>query len=711
MMTEPGPLPDEGGRPDESTFVDKERAGFSAAVERPSAPDDSTADSPVIDLRRGQQHPVESQVTPTAARPIDSVDPVVQVGSHSERVDPQSAPRLAPSRSVFALFLPAVVVVLVASMAVTFLFRSSSVANRDALALTRAVSHEQSVQLVAGELWSGVLALVAGGVGQAVVDSDQVLTLVGSAQSSLPGPLVAGSDSEGLLRAAADSHREFVASVGAALERADADPIALGNELTVLDQAHVRASGDSMALTSALVSEASSVRSDSSGLRTAALVVALLGLALAVLALAWARRRLVDALDVPADAIAVTLAKFSIGDSTARTRRRDPAGLGALAVLVDEDLDHISASFDRLHSRAAWDEQSRMIFEALDEAEDEDAAQEVIRRALSMIDEDHHPVELLLAERGSSRLESVAHDPTTERPGCPVDATGACVALRRGQVAVFDSSESINACPKLRDRPGGPCSAVCVPVTVATRPVGVLHMTGPEMAPPGSQVADRLVTLSVQIGNRLGALRALESSRKDASTDKLTGLPNRRKLESEVATLLERGTPFVMVLADLDKFKKLNDNFGHEIGDKALQLFSGVLRDNVRGNDVVSRLGGEEFVLVYPNMSVEISIEAIGRLRQALARAIAASRLPSFTCSFGVTHSDVGGDGDWILRVADAGLLRAKELGGDQAVFADADLAATVFSSEQPPQPSQPPALSAVEPVPDPDPEDAPDAL
>jgi diguanylate cyclase (GGDEF)-like protein len=206
-------------------------------------------------------------------------------------------------------------------------------------------------------------------------------------------------------------------------------------------------------------------------------------------------------------------------------------------------------------------------------------------------------------------------------------------------------------------------------------------MTGPELAPPGAQVTDRLVTLSVQVGNRLGALRTLESTRKEASTDGLTGLPNRRMLESEVATLLERGTPFVMVLADLDKFKKLNDNFGHEIGDKALQLFAGVLRDNVRGNDVVSRLGGEEFVLVYPNMSVEISIEAIGRLRQALARAIAASRLPSFTCSFGVSHSEVGVDGDTILRVADAGLLRAKELGGDQAVFADEDLAASVFSN------------------------------
>ncbi|MFN7150991.1 MAG: GGDEF domain-containing protein, partial [Microthrixaceae bacterium] len=183
-----------------------------------------------------------------------------------------------------------------------------------------------------------------------------------------------------------------------------------------------------------------------------------------------------------------------------------------------------------------------------------------------------------------------------------------------------------------------------------------------------------------------GGLRALERSRQEAATDGLTGLPNRRTLEAEVAELFERGTPFVMVLADLDKFKRLNDNFGHEIGDKALQLFAGVLRDNVRGNDVVARLGGEEFVLVYPTMSVEISLEAIDRLRGALARALAGSNLPEFTCSFGIAHSSVAADGDAVLRIADAGLLQAKDLGGDQAVVADADLAQQIFNDDAAPR-------------------------
>jgi len=587
---------------------------------------------------------------------------------------------------VAAAILPPLALLVATMVLVSFLLTTSAAEARVALALSRSVDSEQADQLASDQVWAGVLGLVASGVGQTVVDPDGVATSLGAARSDLPGPVPSDSGSDALVVSAVDSHEAFLTAVEDALERAGGNPVELGNELSDLDAAHRRSNRDNAALVASLQGASSSAQSDSRRLAGMALALGLLGLVATAAASVWARRRLSDHLDEPAEVIADTLRRFADGEVTVRTHRRTPSGLGALAATLDDDLDTISEEFDRLHRRAAWGEQSRMIFEALDETDDEDGAYEVVRRALSMIDESHHPVELLLSERGSTSLESVAHDSTTVRPGCPVDATGACVALRRGQVAVFESSESINACPKLRDRPGGPCSAICVPVTVATRPVGVLHMTGPDLAPPAGAVSDRLVTLSVQIGNRLGALRTLESTRKDASTDKLTGLPNRRKLEAEVATLLERETPFVLVLADLDKFKKLNDSFGHEIGDKALQLFSAVLRDNVRGNDVVSRLGGEEFVLVYPNMSVEISIEAIGRLRQALARAIAASRLPAFTCSFGVTHSDVGGDGDWILRVADAGLLRAKELGGDQAVFADEELAATVFPNETPPK-------------------------
>ena len=178
-------------------------------------------------------------------------------------------------------------------------------------------------------------------------------------------------------------------------------------------------------------------------------------------------------------------------------------------------------------------------------------------------------------------------------------------------------------------------------------------------------------------------MRTLESTRLEASTDGLTGLANRRMVEARVAELLRGGVGFSLAVADLDNFKQLNDVYGHETGDRALQSFAKVLEDNVRGHDVVARYGGEEFVLVYPELSVKQAMEVIERIRLAVERAVAGQGLPSFTCSFGVTHSSVAETPDAIIRVADAGLLMAKDLGRNRVVFADNELAAEVFGGPE----------------------------
>lgn len=404
------------------------------------------------------------------------------------------------------------------------------------------------------------------------------------------------------------------------------------------------------------------------------------GVAAALLVLL--RSRLRSRLDEPVAALREVAASVLVGDLDARTGRTGITDVDALAEEVDAATASVQGHVRRLRQHAEWGAQSRMIFEAFDLADDESDAHRIAQQALAIIEPDR-AVELLLAPHGSTELTLVASNPALQPPGCPVDEIGGCVAVRRAQPVVFDSSESINACPKLRGRPYGPCSGSCVPVSIAGRPVGVLHTVAPDRNPPGERLVGQLATLATQLGNRLGALRALESSRLEAATDKLTGLPNRRLLESQLATLMERSTPFVLVLADLDKFKNLNDTYGHEIGDRALQLFAQVLRDKVRGNDVIARLGGEEFVLVYPNMSVTTSIEAVERVRDGLTQSLAVSTLPDFTCSFGITHSTVGRSAEAILRVADAGLLRAKELGRDQVVYADETLAARVFGDDE----------------------------
>lgn len=412
-----------------------------------------------------------------------------------------------------------------------------------------------------------------------------------------------------------------------------------------------------------------------------AVVLVVVGAVAAVL-LGMLRSRLRRDPDEPIASLRQMTSAVLTGDLDARTGRRGTSDLDALAEELDAANAFVQGHVRRLRQHAEWGARSSMIFEALDLADDESDAHRVAQQALAIIEPDR-AVELLLAPHGSTELTIVASNPAWPAPGCPVDEIGGCVAVRRAQPVVFDSSESINACPKLRGRPYGPCSGACVPVSIAGRPVGVLHTVAPDRQPPGDRFVGQLATLATQLGNRLGALRALESSRLEAATDKLTGLPNRRLLESQLATLIEGSTPFVLVLADLDHFKNLNDSYGHETGDRALQLFAQVLRDKVRGNDVIARLGGEEFVLVYPNMSVTTSIEAVERVRDGLTQSLAVSTLPDFTCSFGITHSTVGRSAEAILRVADAGLLRAKELGRDQVVYADETLAARVFGDDE----------------------------
>lgn len=390
-----------------------------------------------------------------------------------------------------------------------------------------------------------------------------------------------------------------------------------------------------------------------------------------------ARRRI----DEPVERLRRTVAAARRGELEARSELPGDTEVAALGRDLDDLLTVAQGRVAWLNQQAEWGVQVRMIFEALDLANDEAAAHQVVREALGMLDP-ARPMELLLAPPDSTELLPVAVNPGTAAPACPVTDLDGCVAVRRSRTVVFDSSESINSCPRLKDRPSGPCSAVCVPVSVAGRAVGALHATGPDRRPPDQVTVDKLATLATQLGNRLGAVRALETSRAEAATDPLTGLPNRRTLEHRLEQLLERHVPFVLVVADLDNFKAINSGHGLETGDRALVTFANVLRDKVRGNDLVARYGGEEFVLVYPEMSVDISVEAIERIRDGLEDAIALSGIPWFTCSFGITHSGVGLTPEAVIRVANAGLERAKALGRDQAVYADAALADRVFGPE-----------------------------
>jgi diguanylate cyclase (GGDEF)-like protein len=299
--------------------------------------------------------------------------------------------------------------------------------------------------------------------------------------------------------------------------------------------------------------------------------------------------------------------------------------------------------------------------QALEGTESEDEILQAVARAMSEIIPDEKGELLLVDQSGAHLRQAQVND--VGGPNCPVDSPQACAALRRGQTVAYETSRALNVCPKLTQHEGDACSAVCSPVMFLGRSIGVLHATGTDMVPPNSTEVERLNVLARETGNRLGTMRASALTQHQASTDGLTGLPNRRSLERAANDLVTVGRPFTIAMADLDHFKQLNDSEGHEAGDRALRLFARTIRQNLRPDDVAARYGGEEFVLLLPNTSIEEARRALDRLRVTLAGDIAAAGTARFTASWGLATSESRSTFDEMLVAADEALYAAKRAG------------------------------------------------
>ena len=327
---------------------------------------------------------------------------------------------------------------------------------------------------------------------------------------------------------------------------------------------------------------------------------------------------------------------------------------------------------------------------ALDMAEGEPEVIDVIERSFAEVLPEA-PAELLLADNSHAHLLRMAGvGPNGEPPCCSVDSPDRCPAARRAQIQVFADSDDLDACPKLRNRPQGQLSALCVPVSIMGRTVGVIHATGqPGAAVEDTQIQD-LTTLAKLAGARIGLLRVMAETQLQASTDTLTGLLNRRSFSEQVTSIPRHLRPLAVAMADLDHFKTLNDTYGHETGDRALRLFSRVLRDTLRAGDLVGRYGGEEFALAFPECSTADAARALNAVRAQLDAAITVAGLPKFTASFGVTDSEPGEELAAALRRADDALLVAKRQGRDQVVLYDAVVnESAADDSERQPAPSR----------------------
>ena len=350
---------------------------------------------------------------------------------------------------------------------------------------------------------------------------------------------------------------------------------------------------------------------------------------------------------------------------------RCPAGgsdeISQLARALNSMADHLSSMITQLRADADRDAFGTQLVEALEMADSEEEAHATVARAMATISCDM-PMELLIADSSRAHLERATQHPLAGAPGCGVESPFSCVAVRRGNPVTFPDSEALNACSRLRGRECGSVSAACIPVSFMGRSLGVLHATSSVGHTSSALELSHLTTLGIQAGARIGTVRAFQKTQRQASTDSLTGLLNRRSLEEAVRNLAGDGQDYAVVIADLDHFKKLNDLRGHEAGDTALRQFADVLRKTLRDHDVAARWGGEEFVLVLPRVDAHKAVEIIDRLRASLAEAQLLGNSPTFTASFGVADSAMSPRFEQLVRIADDALYTAKSDGRDRAV-------------------------------------------
>jgi len=164
-----------------------------------------------------------------------------------------------------------------------------------------------------------------------------------------------------------------------------------------------------------------------------------------------------------------------------------------------------------------------------------------------------------------------------------------------------------------------------------------------------------------------------EELQRVATVDSLTGLYNRRKFEAtldyEVARNKRYPVGLSLILVDIDYFKNVNDTYGHDVGDKVLQDFAGLLKKSIRKTDIAGRWGGEEFMIILPESSASTACAVAEKIRKNIESA-AFDTIGKMTASMGVCLMGGSDEADSLIKRADIALYEAKRNGRNMVQIA-----------------------------------------
>jgi diguanylate cyclase (GGDEF)-like protein/putative nucleotidyltransferase with HDIG domain len=242
---------------------------------------------------------------------------------------------------------------------------------------------------------------------------------------------------------------------------------------------------------------------------------------------------------------------------------------------------------------------------------------------------------------------------------------------RSGEMAVVRRVSADTLQPVLP----GSASAIALPITYADQLLGVLYA---ETSEPNDFLEEEILLLETLADLVAGALHnalVFQKAQEQAITDGLTGVKTHRffmeALSAEWKRSTRAGRPFSLVLMDLDRFKFVNDFYGHLEGDVVLQRIGHILEQNCRRSDVISRYGGDEFVILMPETSMDQARQIASKLRAWVA-SDPLLREKNVTASLGVASFPIhGSTPQELIQVADASMYISKHQGGNAVSTAD----------------------------------------
>lgn len=254
----------------------------------------------------------------------------------------------------------------------------------------------------------------------------------------------------------------------------------------------------------------------------------------------------------------------------------------------------------------------------------------------------------------------------------------ACMSRKRSQLGSSEDTASLCAHFHVTGAEAAFATA-CIPLIAQGDSLGWITLSAP--LPPGIAKLQLAIAAADQLALALANLKLRQSLRDLSVRDPLTGLFNRRylaeSLSRELARSQRRKLQVAVMAFDLDHFKEFNDNFGHQAGDAVLVAFGRMLQNHSRSEDIACRQGGEEFVLIMPEMMIDVAQRRANELMDELTTidiVHEGQRLPNITTSIGIAiFPDHGMTPDHLLAQADLALYRAKSLGRNRAEVATAE--------------------------------------